>query len=167
MKNMFCPNCGADDQTADAYCKRCGEWLPDIAALAKPGLFRKASRDEKIRKMRILEAVSAGLSLTSAAIIISVLATGRNVEMLFLAAICGVVVAVHQIINFYLGYKTQHKIAESRSDIADNIKVMDEKRPLEINSADMTPFIDVPSVVENTTELLEPVPRGEKSGKNK
>jgi hypothetical protein len=29
---MYCSICGADNQTPDAYCKRCGEWLPDIKA---------------------------------------------------------------------------------------------------------------------------------------
>lgn len=159
---MFCPNCGADDQTADAYCKHCGKWLPDMDALAGPGLFRKRSREEKLRKMRVLEAVSAGLSVTAAAIIVSVLSTGRNMELLFLAAFCCALVAAYQVINLYLGYKTQHKIAESRSDIADEIKVMGEKRAREISSTDMTPFIEVPSVVENTTELLEPIPRDAK-----
>ena len=32
---MFCSKCGAADQSADSYCKRCGEWLPDTARLAK------------------------------------------------------------------------------------------------------------------------------------
>jgi hypothetical protein len=27
---MFCPICGADSQRPKAYCRRCGEWLPDI-----------------------------------------------------------------------------------------------------------------------------------------
>lgn len=47
---MFCPKCGADGQTADSYCKRCGQWLPDLTAIRRPGLFRKQTRDEKIRK---------------------------------------------------------------------------------------------------------------------
>jgi uncharacterized membrane protein YvbJ len=29
---MYCSICGADKQAPDAYCKRCGEWLPDIKA---------------------------------------------------------------------------------------------------------------------------------------
>jgi hypothetical protein len=29
---MFCSICGADSQSPNAYCKRCGEWLPDIKA---------------------------------------------------------------------------------------------------------------------------------------
>jgi uncharacterized membrane protein YvbJ len=50
MKKMFCPKCGADDQGAESYCKRCGEWLPDLDAIRRPGLFRKRTREEKIRK---------------------------------------------------------------------------------------------------------------------
>ena len=70
---MFCPKCGAADQSAESYCKLCGDWLPDVDALTRPGLFRKRTREEKLRKMRVLEMVSAGLSLTSAAIIAAVL----------------------------------------------------------------------------------------------
>ena len=27
---MYCSNCGADSQSGNAYCKRCGEWPSDI-----------------------------------------------------------------------------------------------------------------------------------------
>ena len=27
---MYCPQYGAGNQNAKAYCKSCGEWLPDI-----------------------------------------------------------------------------------------------------------------------------------------
>ena len=27
---MYCSTCGTDSQSVNAYCKRCGEWLPDI-----------------------------------------------------------------------------------------------------------------------------------------
>ena len=47
-KNMFCPKCGAGGQSAESYCKRCGEWLLDLDAIRGPGLFRKRTREEKI-----------------------------------------------------------------------------------------------------------------------
>ena len=154
---MFCPRCGADAQTAESYCKRCGEWLPDIDALVKPRLFRKRTREEKIRKMRVLEAVSAGLSLTSAAIIISILGGGDK-QLLFLAAFCCFLVAAYQVVNFYLGYKLQQRVEESRADITDELKAEDTKKVRALSPGDQTTFIGH-SVVENTTELLEPLPR--------
>lgn len=155
---MFCPKCGADGQTAESYCKRCGEWLPDLDAIRRPGLFRKRTRDEKIRKMRVLEAVSAGLSLTAAAIVTSVLVAGTDVQLLFLATLCCVVVAVYQIVNFYLGYKLHQRIDQSRSNTPDKINAAEETFG-RLSAADTTPFVNRDSVIENTTELLEPVPR--------
>lgn len=155
---MFCPKCGANGQTAESYCKRCGKWLPDLDAILRPGLFRKRTRDEKIRKMRVLEAVSAGLSLTAAAIVTSVLVAGADVQLLFLAAFCCVVVAVYQIVNFYLGYKLHQRIDQSRSDTPDKIDAAEEDFG-RLSAADTTPFVNRASVIENTTELLEPLPR--------
>jgi uncharacterized membrane protein YvbJ len=65
---MYCPKCGADGQSAESYCKRCGDWLLDLDSIRKSGLFRKRTREEKIRKMRVLEGVSAALSLTAGVI---------------------------------------------------------------------------------------------------
>lgn len=156
-KSMFCPKCGTADQTAESYCTRCGEWLPDLDARAGAVLFRKRSREERIKKIRALEAVSAGLSLTSAAIIIGFLSTGRNGELLFLAAFCALLVAVYQAINFYLGYTLQHRIDRSRKESNVQIPSPNETRKLE--SADLNQFPGAPSVIENTTDLLEPIPR--------
>ncbi|HWN11140.1 MAG TPA: hypothetical protein VNO50_18015 [Pyrinomonadaceae bacterium] len=162
MKTMFCPKCGADGQTAEAYCRSCGEWLPDIDALARPRLFRKLSRDEKIAKRRVLEMVSAGLSVTSAAVILSVLAGGNDLQILFLALICCVLVAVYQIVNFYLGHKIQRTIERSRAEVVHEIEEVADKRVETLGSADAISFVGRGSVVENTTELLEPIPRGAK-----
>lgn len=131
----------------------------DMDSLAKPGLFRKKTRDQKLQKMRSLEAVSAGLSLTAAAIIIGILSTGRNAEMLPLAALCCILVAVYQAVNFYLGYKLQHRIDRSRAGNVDEIKAWSEKSTQRLTSPDAAHFVDGSSVVENTTELLDPIPR--------
>jgi hypothetical protein len=156
---MFCPKCGADGQSADSYCKRCGEWLPDIDALARPMLFRKWTREQKIRKMRILEAISAGLSLTSAAIIISFLRGGAETQLLILAVFCCFIVAVYQVVNFYLGHKLQQRVEQSRAGGAGEIKAGAEEAARALSTGAATPFVDGESVVEGTTKLLEPVPR--------
>jgi hypothetical protein len=159
MKNMFCPKCGADGQSAESYCKRCGEWLPDIDALARPRLFRKSTREQKIRKMRILEAISAGLSLTSAAIIISVLRGGAETQLLILAVFCCFIVAAYQVVNFYLGHKLQQRVDKSRTVGVGEIKAGAEENVRVLSNGDATPFVGGRSVVEGTTKLLEPLPR--------
>ena len=159
MKTMFCPKCGADAQSADSYCKRCGEWLPDIDALARPMLFRKWTREQKIRKMRILEAISAGLSLTSAAIIISFLRGGAETQLLILAVFCCFIVAAYQVVNFYLGHKLQQGVEQSRAGSAGEIKAGATKGVRALSTGDATQFVGGDSVVEGTTKLLEPVPR--------
>jgi hypothetical protein len=156
---MFCPKCGADAQNAEAYCKRCGEWLPDIDALARPRLFRKSTREQKIRKMRILEAISAGLSLTSAAIIISVLRGGADTQLLILAVFSCLIVAAYQVVNFYLGHKLQQRIDQSRTQSPGEIKAGAEESARALSAGDATPFAGGHSVVEGTTKLLEPLPR--------
>src|SRR5918999_3512456 len=111
---MFCPKCGADAQKGESYCTRCGEWLPDLNSLTRPGLFRKRTREEKIRKMRVLEAISAGLAVTAAAIIFAVISGGADTQLLFLSLLCCLVVAVYQLVNFSLGSTLQRKIEQSR-----------------------------------------------------
>lgn len=107
--------------------------------------------------MRVLEAVSAGLSLTALAIITSVLVAGSDVQLLFLAALCCVIVALYQIVNFYVGYKLQRGIDQSRTTTSTKIEAAEDFRRL--SAADTTAFVNRASVVENTTELLEPLPR--------
>ena len=152
---MFCPKCGADAQNADSYCTRCGEWLPDLNSLTRPGLFRKRTREEKIRKMRVLEAISAGLSLTAAAVIFAVISGTADNQLLFLSLLCCLVVAVYQIVNFYLGSTLQKKIEQSRLQP----EKLPHKEVEQLGSGGSTAFVNRQSVVENTTQHLDTVPR--------
>lgn len=152
---MFCPKCGADAQNADSYCTRCGEWLPDLNSLRRPGLFRKRTREEKIRKMRVLEAISAGLALTAAAMIFAVLSGSADTQLLFLSLLCCVIVAVYQIVNFYLGSTLQKRIEQSRL----KLETLPHKTAEQLGSGESTTFVNPQSVVENTTKHLDAVPR--------
>ncbi len=152
---MFCPKCGADAQNAESYCTRCGEWLPDLNALTRPGLFRKRTREEKIRKMRILEAISAGLALAAAAMIFSFLRGGSEPQLLFLSLLCCLIIAAYQMVNFYLGSTLQKKITQSRM----KEEALPNHRVGELDSGESTTFVTPHSVVENTTKHLDAVPR--------
>ena len=155
---MFCPNCGAEGQSVESYCRFCGEWLPDIAALTNRKFFGKLTREQKIGKMRVLEAVSAGLSLTAAAIIISILA-GGDMKILFLAAFCCILVAVYQVVNFYLGYKLQPRTDQRRPENEEEIKTIAGKGINALNAGETIDFVNRASVTDNTTKNFEPVLR--------
>ena len=152
---MFCPKCGVDAQNAESYCTRCGEWLPDLDSLLRPALFRKRTREEKIRKMRVLEAISAGLALTAAAIIFAVLRGSADTQLLFLSLLCCLVVAVYQVVNFFLGSTLQKKIEQSRL----KPEALPHKEVEQLGSGGSTTFVNRHSVVENTTKHLDAVPR--------
>jgi hypothetical protein len=153
--NMFCPKCGANAQNAESYCTRCGEWLPDLNALTRTGLFRKRTREEKIRKMRILEGISAGLALAAAAMIFAVRRGSGDPELLFLSLLCCLIIAAYQIVNFYLGSTMQKRIEQSRLEA----ETLSHKGAEQLRSGESTTFVNPQSVVENTTRHLDAMPR--------
>jgi hypothetical protein len=116
--------------------------------------------------MRVLEAVSAGLSLTAGTIIISVLAGGGDTQLLFLAAFCCLLVAAYQVVNFYLGYKLQQRIDQTRAKGTGEISGESTNKIRGLSAGDATSFIAGAGVTEHTTELLEPLPRQAKPNQN-
>jgi hypothetical protein len=62
---MYCPNCGAETQTANTYCKRCGEWLPDLKARSR-NKFGGETPQQQILVSLVLSALSSLAALLSA-----------------------------------------------------------------------------------------------------
>ena len=60
---MFCPNCGAADQSPNAYCKRCGEWLADKRSFGGRGASKP---EQRMTSMIVFNGLSAVLALFSA-----------------------------------------------------------------------------------------------------
>ncbi|MDQ3819699.1 MAG: hypothetical protein M3362_18770 [Acidobacteriota bacterium] len=158
---MFCSKCGAADQSADSYCKRCGEWLPDKSHLGRRrGRFRARTPEQRHRKMRVLEVVSAVAALSSALIILAALAGKVERPVLVIAADLCFVTAVFQAVNFAIGYSLQKRLRQVR-DEADRTGIFEAKsdRP-QLNQPDTGDLVrSASSVTESTTELLEPLPR--------
>jgi len=157
---MFCSKCGAADQSADSYCKRCGEWLPDTTRLGRRrGRIRARTPEQRHQKMRIIEAMSALAALSSAVIILAVLAGKIDRPALVMAADLCFLTAILQAINFAIGYSLQKRLRQGH-DENDRSGILEAKadRP-QLNQADTRNLVQPSSVTESTTELLEPVPR--------
>jgi hypothetical protein len=150
---MFCPKCGSGEQSPEAYCRNCGVWLTDPDTSARGGsIFRKTTREEKIRKIRTLELISIGLSLASAAIIFSFLFGSLDRGLLFLAMACGIVVAVYQAITMYLG----HKVTKTLPRPLPQSEKLSDNAPALVMPPSPTRQLNVPaSVTDRTTDLLE------------
>ena len=162
---MFCPKCGRGGQAPDSYCRQCGDWLPDLSSGARRGRFRRPSREDRVRRMRVLQFVSIGLSLASTLIIIHILVNGVDREMLPLAALCGFLVAVYQIITLILGTKVLNPKIERAPMDTQVLQEPSGSRPY-LQAADTGQFIKPDSVVDDTTELLQPVPRSGRQKRN-
>ena len=153
---MFCPKCGTGDQTTESYCRRCGGWLPDMEAGSRPRLFRKRTREQKIRKMRLLEIMSAALAFASAAIVLTFRPSTGDVGLLHLAGTLCIVIAVYQVMNFYFGLTLQRKRGKNQLE---DVRVMEKNThdlPRSLNELEERDFIELPSVTEKTTELFRP-----------
>ncbi len=157
---MFCSKCGAADQSPDSYCRKCGTWLIDPNENRRHGPFgRKRSRGQRIRSIRILQIISIGLSITSTLIIVHVISNGVDQEMLPLAAFCAFLVAVYQTISLLIGNKVLIPKNDRQNETIVETKPLDAAQPNVLRAADTGEFVTPGSVTDNTTELLEPVPR--------
>jgi hypothetical protein len=154
---MFCSNCGAGEQSADAYCKRCGEWIYDAKSLKKRS---SATPEDKMKTILVFDAISAVFALLSS---IALYANhlgkpGVNWSVYVAAAFC-LSISVYQTINFFYLLQLRRRLKRGRAD-AGNVpgEIANNERPA-LNAADTKDFVNVRSVTENTTELLDPVPR--------
>ncbi len=158
---MFCQKCGAADQSVDSYCKRCGEWLADPSQLRRRrGHLGARTPEERNRKMRILEAISALFSLGALVVIIGVLSGKLDKAVLVVAADLCIVIGIFQVVNFLIGRTLQNRLKRARADEheAAALPKPEENAP-QLNPADYSSFVPPASVTENTTEFLETVPR--------
>lgn len=151
---MFCVNCGAADQNDQEYCRRCGKW---------PG---GTAPDQRMVVTLVFSAVNAVLAATSAiALYATYLGTRAGTPAVYLAATFSCVISVHQTISFFFQLELVRRLKRGRTAGQSAIEMHEDqipassRSPAALSPADTSEFIQVSSVVEGTTELLEPVPR--------
>lgn len=164
---MFCPKCGKDEQMPESYCRQCGEWLPDFA---KRGVksFGGDSPEESLNISLFLSAMSSIVALLLAVWMYATYLGRPGVPgIIYVTAAFLLAIAGWQASNFYVGWKLSQKLARRRKgDFTAQSNELNDARQANASlpPADDSQFIRPrASVTENTTELLEPVPRHKRS----
>ena len=156
---MFCPNCGAAEQAVDSYCKRCGEWLPDLKR-SRGRRLRNATPDQLLTRALFLGGLSALASLIATVLLFTVHAAGPAERAVMLAATFTLLACVWQFISTLIGLRLKRRLTSARAGGAERPGLAEPRgqRPA-LTPADTSRFADMRSVTEGTTELLEPLPR--------
>jgi hypothetical protein len=164
---MFCPKCGKGEQSPNAYCRACGEWLPD---LTKRGIksFGGDSPEESLNISLFLSAMTTVVAFILGVLLyINYLGKPGVSWIIYVTAAFLLAIAGWQASNFYVGLKLSRNLARRRGNnfAAQSNELNDALRAnAALPAADASQFISPPgSVTENTTELLEAVPRSKRS----
>lgn len=157
MKNkadsIFCPHCGTGKQTANAYCKRCGAWLPNINSQGRPK-FGGQTPQQNLFTSLFMSALSALVALFSAiALYVTHHGTVANWSVYLAAAFC-ICIAGWQLTIFLVGLKLRRRLMRGHS----RLELESEPTSPALPPHTASNFIKA-SVTENTTELLQPVKR--------
>lgn len=154
---MFCPRCGAGNQTANAYCKRCGDWLPELKRGSRVA-FGGETPQQNILTGLVMNALSAVVALFSAiALYATYLGTDEAKWSIYLAAAFCLCIAGWQLSSFVVGLKLRRRLNRAREGVEVQSQLDEAWTSPALPPADMSNFVRAPSVTENTTELLQPL----------
>ena len=154
---MFCPDCGAENQTANAYCKRCGDWLPDLKRRSL-GAFGGETPQQNIFTGLFLSGLSAAVALFSAiALYATYLGTNEAKWSIDLAAGFCLCIAGWQSSSFFVTLRLRKRFNDSRQSLVQPSELSKPESVAALNAGDLSAFVSTPSVTENTTELLRSV----------
>jgi hypothetical protein len=147
---MFCPQCGAPDQNAKSYCRRCGEWLADAST----------TPEQRMKVMMIFNGLNSLMALAAAIILYSTyLGTPEAKWSIYVAAAFCSVIAVHQAISFGFALDLRLRSWRIRKELPPTSASVRTEPPGHLEGRDTDQILDLPSVTENTTRILQEAPR--------
>ncbi len=163
MKDMFCPSCGAEGQAANAYCKRCGDWLPEFKR--RSSAFGGDTPQQNVFMTLFMSALSAVVALFSAiALYATYLGTDQAKWSIYLAAAFCLCIAGWQASSFVVGLKLRNRLNRAREGVRADSQLDQTPAAMALPPADTSNFVRPQSVTENTTDLLQPVSRPRANG---
>lgn len=156
LTSLFCPRCGAEGQRAKAYCKRCGEWVPDIKG--RSGLaFGGETPQQNVFTGLFMSALSALAALFSAiALYATHLGSGDAKWSVYVAAAICLCIAAWQASSFIVGLKLRQRLKSGRESSTAPREFEAKPSTPALNEGDVNAFVNPGSVTENTTTLLDP-----------
>ena len=159
-ESIFCARCGASGQKAEAYCRSCGEWLPDPTAVVRlgPGRLRGVSPERKQRRIHLLQFLSA-MAAAAAGILTLAVHFGLHPDMLMVVALLCFVVVAWQVVAFVLGRSIEARRSQGAAEGGPALPTSPGAARPALGAADTSDLLRPPSVTENTTALLDQVPR--------
>jgi len=155
---MFCPKCGIADQSANAYCRNCGELLPDLSKKYN-GKFGGNTPEEQIRVSQFLNLLSAVVSFVMAILLYWSHWEKPGVSStVYMAAAFLLTIGIWQASNFVIGRKLK-KHFNKRKKTGENENHSAEKQFQPAQTSELLPQADFSnvaqiSVTENSTKHL-------------
>jgi hypothetical protein len=126
--------------------------------------------EQRNRRMRILETVSALCALAAAVLISAVLAGKLDKPALVIAMDLCIVTAIFQAVTFLIGFSLQKRQKQGRDELDKSINLESGTANRQLEAADTSQLVPPPpSVTESTTALLDRSPKvvGRKEGGRK
>ena len=168
---MYCPHCGKGEQAPDAYCRSCGEFLPDVNVNANPlkTLLGGMPPETQVNVNLAVNLVTAVVSLLLLVFLNGYFdaqqtRTGDPAPPLtYLAYAFLVSVAAWQFLSFVIGMRLKRRLAGRKGlrpdDQAGERADLTEGNDRALPPADFRNAVP-PSVTEDETRPLDKMPRG-------
>lgn len=152
---MFCPNCGANNNKKQNYCRFCGLNLQETAK----SLMNQIVFGEDSKSLRKLSSVKRAVDFTSTALI-GMLVVGIAAYLFFfdpkfgkdLIKVSLGVFFLLKTIQEIIGYLQRRARSENKRFEPDRVERFESKDTAKL--LEEKPFPSVPSVIENSTELF-------------
>lgn len=157
---MFCPNCGANNSTEQKFCRTCGIGLEKTVESLMEQKLSLAQNDSLLRKRILLETFGTvatgglitvtviGVSAIIYTILTKMILTGSSVlfgSLLTAFIVFALLTLIYVVFRESLNEKQNKRKTPGNelNESKNTVNLLEEK-----------PFEPIPSVVENTTELL-------------
>ena len=152
---MYCHKCGAANQSAKAYCKSCGEWLPNLNAKTRH-TFGGETPQQIVSTNLFMSAISTLAALFSGlALYITYLGTDDAKWSVYIAGAFCLCIAGWQASSFFATLRLRQRLKHGREASPISAELSEGKTAPALNPGDMSSFVGVTSVTENSTDLLE------------